>query len=396
MSFFNLFHIKKKGKKKDDLSVSIQQGNKKPEEFSGIKSERKVSKKEDIKEICHEIIEAARQIDETKVEYQAVTSYLTDMQKMDHIPLEDKSGIEDAARNIYNLTKERQKHQDKKRIKISESQYRYMERYEDVIPDEIIKMKQNEEYYMLVKNDMRNLEGEKGGITYQQEEIVKQQEFLKIISVVTSIIVLGLFALFFFFSFKEKKDMTIPFILTIIMAAISGIYIFYEARKNQYNMMLAEKKMSKAIGLLNSVKIKYINTTNVLEYSHSKYMVNNSNELEFVWKQYMRIKDEEKRYQNNTELLDYYNETLIRHLRRYQIHDPDIWIHQAIAIIDDKEMVEIRHRLNVRRQKLRERIDYNSNIKETYMEAIREILQKKPEWKAEVIRILGSHKNNLT
>ena len=64
--------------------------------------------------------------------------------------------------------------------------------------------------------------------------------------------------------------------------------------------MMSEKKMIKAIGLLNSVKIKFINISNLLDYSHSKYMVNSSSELTFLWEQYVKVKDEDKRYQNNT------------------------------------------------------------------------------------------------
>ena len=391
MAFLNIFNRIKKNNKKHISDIIPDERDKMKEVPIGYKEDQKLSKKDDISGICNDIVESARQIDEAKVEYQAVTSYLADIQKIENIPIEDKTEIEDAARNIHNLTKERSIHQDKKRIKISDSQYRLMEQYEDVIPDEIVKMKRNEEYNIIVKNDMRNLEGEKGSITYQQEEIINQQHFLKIISIVTSLIVFGLFALFIFFSLQYDKDMTVPYILTIIMAAISAFYIFNEARKNRYNMIMAEKKISKAINLLNSVKIKYINITNLLEYSHNKYMVNSSSELQYLWEQYMKAKDEEKRYQNNTELLNYYNETLIKSLKRYQINDPDIWIHQAIAIIDNKEMVEIRHRLNVRRQKLRERIDYNSKLKEENMEEIRGVLKKNPEYKEEVIKVLKGY-----
>ena len=82
---------------------------------------------------------------------------------------------------------------------------------------------------------------------------------------------------------------------------------------------------------------------------------------------------------------------LINQLKRCQLNDPEIWIHQAIAIIDNKEMVEIRHRLNIRRQKLRERIDYNSKIKEGNIEVIRGILKKNPECEEEVIRVLKGY-----
>jgi hypothetical protein len=39
-----------------------------------------------VKDNCEIILESDRQIEEAKVEYQAVTSYLTDMQRIDMIP----------------------------------------------------------------------------------------------------------------------------------------------------------------------------------------------------------------------------------------------------------------------------------------------------------------------
>lgn len=46
---------------------------------------------------------------------------------------------------------------------------------------------------------------------------------------------------------------------------------------------------------------------------------------------------------------------------------------QTYAILDDREMVEIRHDLNQRRQKLREQIRYNTEVKEDYEKQIREV-----------------------
>lgn len=395
MGFFNRFK-KDKGKvasnlkikeqqRKDTLLVSLKM-DKERVNLSDV-SERKTY----IKDNCEQIIEATRQIDEARVEYQAVTSYLTDMQRIDRIPIEDRQDIDDAARKIITLLKERAKYQNRKNIKISAAQYKQIELYEDEISEQIVNMKQYEEYNIIVKNDMRNLEGEKGSLLFQKEEIIHQQKYLKGLAILTAVIVISLFALFFTLATVLSKDMVIPYILTIIMAAVSLFYICYEARRNIYEMKRTEIKSNKAIRLLNRVKIKYINTNNWLDYVYSKYMVNTSSELNYLWEQYVKAKDEEKRYKDNTDLLNYYNETLIAGLKGYKIADPEVWIHQAIAIIDGKEMVEVRHRLNVRRQKLRERIDYNTKLKEDSTKDLQDMTLKNPEWKPEVIKILSEH-----
>jgi len=72
-----------------------------------------------ITENCEQVLESNRQMEELKVEYQAVTSYLTDIQKIDQIPAEDRELLNDAARKIITFTRERSKFQNST-VRISE------------------------------------------------------------------------------------------------------------------------------------------------------------------------------------------------------------------------------------------------------------------------------------
>lgn len=395
MRFFNWFKKDKKAEETLQTDVSQVKTDSIELDEKVINYDMTSDSKKFIHDNCELIVDASRQIDEAKVEYQAVASYLTDMQKIDSIQEEDREDLDDAARKIITLTRDRTQYQNRKDIKITDVQYKLIEQYDDEIPDVINKLTKNEEYLIIVKNDMRALEGEKGTLKFKKEETQKQQQYLKGIAIIISILVVGLFALFATITSVFYKDMFLPYVLTIIMAVISASYIFFEARKNIYEMKVTEQKLNKAISLLNKVKIKYINTTNLLEYSYNKYRVNSSSELKYIWEQFMKVKDEEKRYKNNTELLNYYNEVLIKRLRNFKIADPDIWIYQAIAIIDSKEMVEVRHRLNVRRQKLRERIDYNTKLRQEGTQVIQKLITKYPDKKNEVIEALKKFNINI-
>lgn len=132
-----------------------------------------------------------------------------------------------------------------------------------------------------------------------------------------------------------------------------------------------------------------------MDYNYQKYMVKSYEEFYYLWELYLKTKEEEKRYRQNTELLEQYNRQLTQELKSYELTDPEIWIYQAIAIIDNKEMVEVRHRLNVRRQKLRERIDYTNKTKERSIEEIQKILDKNPEQKEDIIKLLERFGINL-
>ena len=122
---------------------------------------------------------------------------------------------------------------------------------------------------------------------------------------------------------------------------------------------------------------------------YHKYQVRNATELEFVYGQYRKAKKEWARQRESTVLLNESNQILLRELQRLGVKDRDIWFAQARALVEPKEMVEVRHELNVRRQKLREQLDYNTGVMEDCLEEIEKIRDKKPEYAEEVERILG-------
>lgn len=392
-----LFGFKKKKqieKRQSNQSFEEQMQAVVQEEELGTEIEKKETafqSKEDriifLKENCEQILEASRQIDEAKGEYQIVTDYLTDIQKIERADLEEKQIIEDAARRIITLTRERSNYQ-KSEIKITDAQFRNIQKYESEVLTSMKQMCENEDYNKSVKNDMRCLQKEKKILRKQKREIIEKQKYLKGISIIVCILVASLFLLFMMISYAFEKEMEIPYIMTIIMAAVSAGYIVYESRKNHYEIVVAERKMSRAIGLLNKVKIKYVNTTNALDYAYEKFSVTSGAEFQYRWEQYLKAKEASKRYQKNTELLNQYSEVLMEVLDELDVTDTEIWVYQAIAILDPKEMVEIRHRLNTRRQKLRERIDYNTQLKEMGIEEIEKLIQQKPEYRTEVIEIL--------
>ncbi len=347
-----------------------------------------------ITENCEQILESARQMEELKVEYQAVTSYLTDIQKIDQIPAEDRENVNDAARNIITFTRERSKYQSST-LRITDTQFVNIGKYEEIIPSELAKIKEYETYQETVKKDMGHLEREKDYLYNKREELEDKQHYLKKISTTIILLVITLFIVLYLLQNAFQADMQIPFILTIVMALGCTLYVLYQSNMNRKESKLAELKLNRAIQLLNKVKIKYINNRNALDYNYQKYMVESYEEFYCLWELYLKTKEEEKRYRQNTELLEQYNRQLTLELKLYELTDPEIWIYQAIAIIDNKEMVEVRHRLNVRRQKLRERIDYTNKIKEHSIEEIQKVLDKNPGQKEEIIKLLERFGINL-
>lgn len=343
-----------------------------------------------IRENCVMIAESDRQVKEAKIEYQAVSSYLTDMQKIEMIPIEQRENLDDAAKKIYNLTLERSKFQQN-HTRILDRQYRIFERYEMQIPRELPMIKEKEEYQLKIDKDMEYLDKEKIILAEEKEEIIAKQGYLKGIAIATSVVVLLLFMLFAFLSRSDNANLSIPFLLTVLMGMALAFYIFMEARKNSYEFQLLQLKQNRQIVLMNKVKIKSVNNLNYLDYTYNKYMVDNYEDLKSLWDEFIMLKEQIKQYQSNTEMLEFYNKELVNELNKVGVADAEIWIYQPLAILDNREMVEIRHRLNVRRQKLRDRIDGSLKQKEESLELINSVIKADPQYKTETKRLLKEY-----
>ncbi len=336
---------------------------------------------------CQQIIETTKQLEEFSKEYQVVTSYLSDIQVIDSLPEEARKAVDDSARMIITLTRERQRYQNHSE-KLTQKQLLMLETYEDSIPDEIRKINHMEAYQTALNSDLAKLEGEKSSLLYHMENLYKRKNNLKHLGIFAVALITLLLCLIIYLMIGVDKAYEIPLIVTVLISTVCTVALGLEITNIRGGMAKTERKIGKAIGLLNRVKIKYINNRCALDYVYEKFGINSSSQLTYFWEEYMKQKEEDKKFKKNTELLNYYSEKLIKDLKQYQIRDCEVWTHQAIALLDSKELVEIRHRLNVRRQKLRERMDYNTTTRNESIENIKEVLKSRPEAREEIIEVL--------
>ena len=82
-------------------------------------------------------------------------------------------------------------------------------------------------------------------------------------------------------------------------------------------------------------------------------------------------------------------------LRRYEVQDPNIWVHQAVALYDYNEMVEIRHSLIIRRQKLRNQIEYNNQIAQNAQNDVRGVVAGYPEYSEKILDLVAEYEKAL-
>ena len=159
---------------------------------------------------------------------------------------------------------------------------------------------------------------------------------------------------------------------------------------NDSEIKLAERSANKAILLLNKVKFKYVNITNAIDYACEKYHVRRASELNQLWQYYMDAVREREKYQRTNEDLEYFNGRLVRALNQYQLYDAQVWITQAAALIDPKEMVEVKHGLILRRQKLRDRMEYNVEEMKNQREEALKLSSKAGSMKPQIDEIINA------
>lgn len=334
------------------------------------------------------IREARKQCEDIKFEYGQVTSYLKDIQLLDQAPEEEKEKLLSAAQLILELTKERQKLQ-RHEYKFTDGQRRAMENYEETVTKDIGKLQEHEDFQMKVKNDLRRLEGEKNLLLADKRDIIRRQRMLKTAGKCLAALLIAAGAMLAVLAFCFKLNIEMPFVATIAVGFVLAVIVLSEARKNRIDMVITEKKCNRAVFLGNRVKIKYVNNIRTLDYMYHKYQVRNATELDFVYSQYMRAKREWEKQRESSIRINENNEILVAELRRLGLKDCDIWMGQVQALVEPKEMVEVRHDLNVRRQKLREQLDYNTGVMEECLGEMEKIREMKPEYAVEVERILG-------
>lgn len=330
---------------------------------------------------------ASDELDRVSEEYNTVTAYLKDIEEIEALPSGEAQYVKDSAKKIQLYEKATREYREKK-DRLTESQFLHIEKYEHIMPKPYKDIKEAEDYRVLIKGDITKLEGEKHAYQYRRAElhndIANTKGMVMICAMAFAVCMLMLLVLQYGF----EMDAQIGYILTIGVGAtaVTVLYVRYLDLIKQLEK--TEKGINRIILLKNTVNIRYVNNKNLLDYLYLKYKVNSGKELLNMWEKYQKEKEERNRDIQNREELDYHKRSLISILRRYQLHDPDIWIHQTAALLDPKEMVEIRHGLVDRRQKLRTQMDYNKRLATEAQKEIKGVIENYPQYKDEILQMV--------
>lgn len=357
-------------------------------ERSLMKIEDKHEREKYIKNRVQQIQDSSQELEKLSSEYNMVTAYLKDIEEIESLPEGEAQCVQDNAKRIQVIEKARREFLAK-RNRLTEKQFYQMEKYEDIMPKPYEDIKAAEEYRDLIKGDLSRLEGEKHAYQYRRGELYRDIANVKGMVAISVMAIAVCLIMLLILQFGFEMDTQIGYILTVGGGAVALTILYVKYLDYITQLSKTEKGINKIILLKNTVNIRYVNNTNLLDYYYMKYKVSSGKEMLKIWEKYQQEKEERIRDRENQGDLDFYKKELIRVLRRYQLHDPDIWIHQTEALLDRKEMVEIRHNLVERRQKLRTQMEYNKRLVAEAKKEIQETMENYPQHSGEITELVN-------
>lgn len=337
-----------------------------------------------------QIGEAEKEISLLTGEYSLVTSYLTDMEEIESLPPEQMTELKNVARKMQILSSEMQRFREKKQ-RMSESEYRQVSAQENEIEEGIKKLNDAEKMQKMIRQDLTRLDGERHAYEYRRVELENMMANFKGMTVICVIAFVVCILMLVVLQFGFQMETTIGYYVAVAAAAIAITVMTVKYIDSEKELERVGKATNKLIQLQNKVKIRYVNNVNLLDYLCLKYGVESADKLKQLWDLYQEEKEERRQYLETEAKLDYYKEELVEMLTRYRVKDPSRWILQPEAIVDSREMIEIRHGLIVRRQALRKQLDYNRQLSETAKTEIKEVAAQYPAYAAEIAQLVEKY-----
>ena len=350
-------------------------------------------KKEYVSACCERIVEADKRIEELKVEYRAVNNYLSDITKIENLPDAEAASVLDYAKRVIVLEKDR-KDFGRSMSKLTDKQYRHMREIEPEIKDILRQMSEEEKRCETIKTDMKYLEGERMTLILERKDMKQRLENIRKTSILSTVAFASAFVLLLILAFNGYGSATYWMYGLVACAAVYVFAAFLMFENATIRLREDERKLNRAILLLNKRKIKYVNVVNTLEYMYEKHGVKSAFQLNKVWGAFIRLKKEQEVYNKASARLLEAEDGLVDTLKKMGIKDYNIWVNQAYAIIDAREMEELKQSLNHRRMKLKRSLDYNRDSIQAAKADIKRVVLAERKHAEELMKIVDGIDEN--
>ena len=341
-------------------------------------------------ECCEQYIDAKQTLNDIKGEITHIDERIGDVCALDTFSPNQAFAIEDMTKQLVALIDERTRFEESEKSRISAADYLKMERNADEIPGSLETLKVQEKLRNDVLNDMHMLEREKDRLENDLEQMQGKNVFFKNISIAVAVMLVLIFGVLTYFTVKGK-DFALAFVVTALLGMGFILVIFLSMHKNRIDAKKTRNKINKAVRLTNSTKIKYVNSTNTIDFICAKYDVDGYERLKTLWETFLSVKAERERYSKSADKIDNLSDSLMNVLKGYGIAEPEVLVCTPSCIIDRRERVEMRHRLNERRRVIKDRLDFAKARVDTTRNELMRLCGHFPERRREFDALLASY-----
>ena len=323
-------------------------------------------------------------------EYDQVTGYLSDLETLADLPKEEKEAMGSIVSTLLSVEKDYRVLLDRKDRMEDEVYYSIRSRVKEV-REAIGKINEAEDLAKRIRQDLKRLDKEKHAYLYRRRELEKILANLKGMTfifmgafVVCILLLLGMqFVL-------EMNAMAGFFVAVLVFSvAMTVLAVKYMDMDQEYGkLLLAVKRLTR---VTNTVKIRYVNNTNLLNYYYLKYHTDSGKKLARDYEQYQKEVEARRQFSTLESQKEELHSRLLSRLCSYPLRFPKRLAMRPECILDHKEQVEQRHSLILRRQALRKQMEYNKNIKESIEEELKQIAEMHSAYREEIIEMAGKY-----
>ncbi len=343
-----------------------------------------------VENCCEQIMAYGKHMEDATKEYNEVNRYLNDIHTIENLPDELKKELDYYAKRVVVLGNEKTGFK-KYTSEIPEKAFITMQTRERELPRIIKTMAEDELYCENVKKDLNTLEGEKIELRYDRRNYSSYVNAMRTITI-TGFFVLCVVAILMMYNYMSTEGASgINILVLATLAAAFVIGVFFVNRNLIYKLKVIDVKLDNIIKIANKIKFKYVNVRVKLDYEYKLYDVNNAYELSKRYKTFLKAKKEQEAFAKTADTLYHSMNSYTEVLKRLNLYDTSVWNSQVDAIIDPKEMMEIKHMLIERRQKLRETIDYNNKMIENSRDRIKKLVYEDKNNAGKILEILSKY-----
>ncbi|MBQ9511598.1 MAG: hypothetical protein IJR58_00225 [Lachnospiraceae bacterium] len=229
-----------------------------------------VERREYIETCLQQLQEASRELDNLQYEYRTVTSYLKDMDEIDALPRDTKEEIEEVA-DLIRASEVAADKFSRRKQRMSEEEYFHMQRIEKDVEGGIMKLLEAKDQQKKIRNDLRRLDSERQAYLYQKTELNKIINNTRGLMFLCAGALAAVLAGLFFLNYSFGADVTYGYMLAVLIAALSATILYINHMSALREIRFVSAATTKLINLQNTVKIRYVNNRQLLDYLNLKY-----------------------------------------------------------------------------------------------------------------------------